>query len=454
MAVGLRALPAGSGWARPGGSRGTGLALAAAALYLFNPVTWYDSALWGQTDAAGALVLLLGVAALIRGNSEGASAMAVVAALVKPQYGVVLVPLVGVVLLRRHLFDHGPSATRHRPLVRCAAGWLGNRGPGGWLARRCRRLVVFFAMALPFGMGPIEVHRWFLAKTAGGYPYLTVNAYNPWALIGVGAKTPSGLERAFWSEDTLPFSARCRPVLVGPAAGRRLRAHGSFASWRDDRRSIVLVALFLSAAFFILPTRVHERYLFPVFAFLPILAVGSRRWTLGARALRGRLVHEPARDPDDANPVYGTPNVAHLPFGEPLPQLPVRALSVILQTAAFVFAAWQLRPSAVDESWMNTRGRPSPGRRAGRGRERKERHSASGRAAWASSHDDHRRSLPPADAMAIRGPGPNRSEAAGPEDRAWPSWIDASSGHCARPAATGAPSWPPSRTAAGIAWTC
>ncbi|HTS14027.1 MAG TPA: hypothetical protein VMH24_00040, partial [Candidatus Sulfotelmatobacter sp.] len=28
-----------------------GAALGAAALYLFNPVTWYDSALWGQIDA-------------------------------------------------------------------------------------------------------------------------------------------------------------------------------------------------------------------------------------------------------------------------------------------------------------------------------------------------------------------------------------------------------------------
>ena len=33
------------------------LGLIAAALYLFNPVTWYDSAIWGQTDAVGALVV-------------------------------------------------------------------------------------------------------------------------------------------------------------------------------------------------------------------------------------------------------------------------------------------------------------------------------------------------------------------------------------------------------------
>ena len=42
---------------RPGWHR---WALGAAALYLFNPVTWYDSALWGQVDSIGALLLRKG----------------------------------------------------------------------------------------------------------------------------------------------------------------------------------------------------------------------------------------------------------------------------------------------------------------------------------------------------------------------------------------------------------
>ena len=33
------------------------LGLLAAALYLFNPVTWYDSAVWGQTDTVGVFVM-------------------------------------------------------------------------------------------------------------------------------------------------------------------------------------------------------------------------------------------------------------------------------------------------------------------------------------------------------------------------------------------------------------
>jgi hypothetical protein len=30
-------------------------------------------------------------------------------------------------------------------------------------------------------------------------------------------------------------------------------------AWREDRRSIVVVTIFLPLAFFMLPTRVHER---------------------------------------------------------------------------------------------------------------------------------------------------------------------------------------------------
>ena len=62
---------ASSGLARSS-SRRERAALVAAGIYLFNPVTWYDSALWGQTDAVGTLVTLVAIAVLIDGYSEAA----------------------------------------------------------------------------------------------------------------------------------------------------------------------------------------------------------------------------------------------------------------------------------------------------------------------------------------------------------------------------------------------
>ena len=85
---------------------GSRAGLVAAALYLFVPVTWYDSALWGQVDAVGALVMLIAVLLLIDGRSEAALAVAVVATLIKPQDAIVLA-VVAPILVRRDLLRPG-----------------------------------------------------------------------------------------------------------------------------------------------------------------------------------------------------------------------------------------------------------------------------------------------------------------------------------------------------------
>ena len=54
---------------------------------------------------------------------------------------------------------------------------------------------------------------------------------------------------------------------------------------RDDRRTILIGLTILAIAFFVLPTRVHERYLFPFFALGAILAATSFRWRLAYFAL-------------------------------------------------------------------------------------------------------------------------------------------------------------------------
>src|SRR5207237_9277798 len=92
--------------------------VAAAALYLFIPVTWYDSALWGQVDAVGALLLIASLVLLIERQSEAALLLAVLAILVKPQEAIGLV-IVLPVLVRRHLILGG---SRWRLLTSAFAG--------------------------------------------------------------------------------------------------------------------------------------------------------------------------------------------------------------------------------------------------------------------------------------------------------------------------------------------
>ncbi len=340
------------GWAWPS-RRAEALALGAAGLYVFNPVTWYDSALWGQTDAVGALVVLMGVAALVRGNSEGAASLGVLAALVKPQFGVVLLPVIAVVLLRRHVLRPG-SGPRHAPWgPAMLQGWLAREQ--GWprlVSSAAVALVTFHVLALPFGMG-IPDYLGLMSRTAGGYEYLTVNAYNPWALVSADGTTPLAFSMPLWQSDTGAWLGPVPAVLVGAlllVAGF-LYGLGNLL-WRDERRTIILTAVFLSICFFVLPTRVHERYLVPVFALLPLLAVASRAWLVALVALataclinlHGVLTYAP--NPDFR---YGTDNVANMAFGDAARSPLLVVLSVLLVTGGFLFTAWRLWRGGVRE---------------------------------------------------------------------------------------------------------
>ena len=283
------------GWAWPG-RRAEALALGAAALYVFNPVTWYDSALWGQTDAAGALVLLLGVAALIRGNSEGAAALGVARGARQAA-------------VRRGAHPAGrrscssgatcsdPARDRAtRPGARrgCAAGWPASRDRLRLVTSARRRAGrVPRRWRCPSGWASRTTSRCMGSARPAATQYLTVNAYNPWALVGVGRAT----RRSRWA----------MPLLVDRHGARSLGA----AARRSPSAPLLLVAGFLyglvpcccattggpsssppsscASPSSCCPTRVHERYLFPVFALLPLLAVTSRAgWWRSSRSPSAR----------------------------------------------------------------------------------------------------------------------------------------------------------------------
>ena len=336
---------------RPDAAR---LGLIAAALYVLNPVTWYDSAVWGQTDAVGALILLLTVAALMRGNSEGASVLAVLAALIKPQFGVVALPVVAIVLIRRHLLRPGTNPRNRVLLPDRLRQWF-EVEDGFWrlVSSAVSALVVLLILLAPFSM---DVPRFIsqMTGTANGYPWLSVNAYNAWALVGAGGAGPLAFGGG-WSSDTVGLLGPLPGVVIG---GILLAVGFAFGilrlAWQDDRRSIVAVTIFLAFCFFMLPTRVHERYMFPIFGLLPLLAVVDRRWMLATIALsiaafinlHGILTID----------LYATPNLEHLPLGELFREPLGILVAIFLNVFGFVLIAYQLRPGAAARRALATVG--------------------------------------------------------------------------------------------------
>ncbi len=277
--------------------------LAAAALYLFIPVTWYDSAIWGQVDAVGTLVMITALILLIEGWSEPAAALAVVGVLVKPQDLICLVVVIPV-LVRRHVLraGSGPVPRLRGPLVgldRMLGGWLsGYQGVGRLVSSGVAGGVALVLPLLPFdiaGNGPAALADvpvighvaglvGLIANDAGQYAVLTANAFNGWALVGpaplVSAAATGGLGTGSWTPDAMTVGWGMSAIALGFALlAIAALLVGIGLLLRDGPIAILLAFTVIAFAFYALPTRVHERYLFPAFASGALLCGTALVWS-------------------------------------------------------------------------------------------------------------------------------------------------------------------------------
>ncbi|HEX6475307.1 MAG TPA: phospholipid carrier-dependent glycosyltransferase, partial [Candidatus Limnocylindria bacterium] len=259
---------------------GERLGLIAAAIYLFNPGTVFNSAVWGQVDAVGALVLLATLYWLARGWTELAAVGATVALLVKFQYAFII-PIVAIVGLKRHLFGRSadPEHDGRRDLLRVLTSLAAGLG-------------TLVALIWPFGLSiwaPSQPTHGLIDRfvsAANLYQGLSINAFNLWrnAWSGLGdtltwgcdaANPPNcvdGAGVAFTIGSAEVSWQLVGALLFGVAA---LIAFWQLAR-RDDPEGLLFGALVLAVAFFALPTRVHERYMFPALALAAPLVL--RRW--------------------------------------------------------------------------------------------------------------------------------------------------------------------------------
>lgn len=219
-------------------------ALVAPAIYLFNPAVLLAGPVWGQVDAAGTLAYLLALLALSGRRFAAAGAFAVLALLIKPQFGLVLL-LVAFVAIQRWWAAHDRAA-----LMRATLGGV----------------AAYLVVALPLRMDPIS----YLGRVIGAGSFKEVssaNAANIWGLVVGYSQPDGGLVYVGGVLLLLGLAAALLPLLR-----------------RQDLPTILAVGAFVIFAFYFLPTRVHERYLFPAMAVLAPLAAANWR-VLGAYLL-------------------------------------------------------------------------------------------------------------------------------------------------------------------------
>lgn len=219
-------------------------ATVAASLYLLNPAAIIAGAYWGQLDSLGTLPLVGALVALGTRRYAAATALAVLAGLIKPQFGLVLC-LVGadlaMDLYRRRAW---------RPAARSLAAGA----------------FVVAAVAVPLRLSVSDLIG-IVRKTADLFPYGSLYALNPW-----------GVFTGFWQPD--------RWTTVGGGllvVGLLLSAAPLWR--RRDLAAVLAAGVFVTFAFYFLPTRVHERYLFPAVALLAVFAATRRRMLLPYLAL-------------------------------------------------------------------------------------------------------------------------------------------------------------------------
>ena len=266
-----------------------------------NPITWFDSVVWGQVDSVGVVFLLLGLRDLWRDRPERAAIFAVIAALIKPQLGI-LIPILALVTIRRAFWPTRDPATADAAAIdqgivdRFLAWERRTDHPIRILTTGVVGLVSTVILCFPFGLSVLELTRGApfiasglvsrIARTAAGYPYVTVNAFNPWALV-TGDTGYSQANSGGWVCDGPWPDCGFGVAMFGPipavVVGSVLMLAvtlgvSALAARRPDRLTILVCLTVLALAFYVVPTRVHERYAFPVFALAILLAAFAWRW--------------------------------------------------------------------------------------------------------------------------------------------------------------------------------
>ncbi len=252
---------------------GVKFALGAAAFYLLNPAVIYISALWGQVDSISGAMALLAVYTLLRSDDASTrppgrfdpQTVWIVGAWLALAYSLLVKPQAAVLLPLFVAFAFADPQRRRARIVATAIG-------------AGAALVLALVLAEPFHpSGPVAALAWLFERYAYGsnvYPYNTVNAFNLWALRGT-----------LWLPDG-------QYIFVLPQYGWGVLlvvAALALIVWRylQDRTGQALVegCAIATLAFFVLATRMHERYLFNGLLFTIACIPFARRYLWGAVAL-------------------------------------------------------------------------------------------------------------------------------------------------------------------------
>ncbi len=220
-------------------------ALILSTLWLFNPISWYNSAIWGGTDSIVNLMGILSVLFLFKKRLTPAALFFVISVLFK-----------GSLLLFIPLWL----------LIAVKQGFTQKQ----WLKATLYSFVLFLIVIFPFHP-QLDAPIWFFNLYTGVFlpgeiGSLTANAFNFWWIVDSGKTLDSTL--------FIGLSARVWGIII-TLLGYAYVLWRSYKN-RDESNLFTSFAL-ISLISFLFMTRMHERYLYPFFPFATF-ALGSISW--------------------------------------------------------------------------------------------------------------------------------------------------------------------------------
>lgn len=221
------------------------VALFGAFIFLANPVIWYNSAVWGQTDATVNFLALLAFYLAFRDKPAWAILAFSLSIFTKISLAF-FAPIFFILLWKKY------------SLLKI-------------LKSSVPAFIVIIALTLPFVFrgGPISFLYFIYTKKVlvQQLQIITANAFNVWAALTGISEQPQTLmfgplSYQYWGY--LLFSLAYIPLLI--------------KSWKDQsEKSIYWVLAISSFSVWMLLTNMHERYLYPLFPYFAILAANNKK---------------------------------------------------------------------------------------------------------------------------------------------------------------------------------
>jgi dolichyl-phosphate-mannose--protein O-mannosyl transferase/Gpi18-like mannosyltransferase len=246
-----------------------GMALIAAALFLLSPAAIFISALWGQVDSVAAFFALLAIYALLRSDDvpPPKATLWIVGGWLSFAYSLLIKPQAAVLLPLMIAFAF--TGRERNPLRLKATAY-------GIVAA----LVLTVVLVEPFHpSNPIAALAWLLQQLSFGtnvYPYNSVNAFNLWAITLRDWSLNQGA--LFWQPDSsglLWISQGAWGIILVLAAVGLVVAR--YVQAKSPRALVEGCAIAL-LGFFVLATRMHERYMFDGVLFATACVPFARRY--------------------------------------------------------------------------------------------------------------------------------------------------------------------------------